>query len=169
MELQSQEGPCLDAFRTQQAVQAGPVEAARRWPTFSQQAQSFGYLTVGAVPLRLRDQTIGALNLFRDTDVPIAPSEIRDAQALADVATIGLLNERAVREARLVADQLQHALNSRVIIEQAKGVLAVKLRCDVDAAFAALRSYARSHNRRLAEVAHEVISGEIAETAFPTR
>jgi transcriptional regulator with GAF, ATPase, and Fis domain len=169
MELQNQEGPCLDAYRLSRPVQAGAVDAARLWPTFAVRAQSFGYQTVGAVPLRLREQTIGALNLFSDSEVQLHERDMRDAQALADIATIGLLNERAVREARLVAEQLQYALTSRVIIEQAKGVVAVKMNCDVDDAFQYMRSYARNNNRRLGEVARQVIEGELSTTAFTTR
>jgi transcriptional regulator with GAF, ATPase, and Fis domain len=161
LELQNSEGPCLDAFRFQQPVQAGTTDALARWPMFTREAQSLGYQTFIAVPMRLRAQTIGALNLFRDQDRLLQEQELRDAQALADIATIGLLNERAVREARLVAEQLQHALTSRVVLEQAKGALAVKLGRDVDEAFQVMRTHARNHNLRLGEVARGIIDGEI--------
>ena len=166
MEIQNQEGPCLDAYRLSEPIQANAAEAASRWPIFSVRAQSFGYRTVGAIPLRLRAQTIGALNLFSTSDTQFRERDIRDAQALADIATIGLLNERALREARLVAGQLQHALASRVTIEQAKGIIAVNLKCDVDAAFQHMRGYARRRGLRLGDVASDVIHGDLTATAF---
>jgi transcriptional regulator with GAF, ATPase, and Fis domain len=168
MEIQSREGPCLDAFRLSRPVQASSTDAAARWPMFAAHAQAVGYLMVGAVPLRLRGQTIGALNMFRESDAALGDDDVRDAQAMADIATIGLLNERAVREARLVAEQLQHALTSRVVIEQAKGVLAVKVGCDVDTAFQQMRTYARNNNQRLGDVARAVISGELTAKTFTT-
>ena len=166
MEIQNQEGPCLDAYRLSEPIQANAAEAASRWPIFSVRAQSFGYRTVGAIPLRLRAQTIGALNLFSTSDTQFRERDIRDAQALADIATIGLLNERALREARLVAEQLQYALASRVTIEQAKGIIAVNLKCDVDAAFQHMRGYARRRGLRLGDVASDVIHGDLTATAF---
>jgi transcriptional regulator with GAF, ATPase, and Fis domain len=166
MEVQNQEGPCLDAYRLSVPVQAGAATAAKRWPIFAERAQSYGYRTVGAVPLRLREQTIGALNMFSDSEIELHERDMRDAQALADIATIGLLNERAVREARLVAEQLQHALTSRVIIEQAKGVVAVRMNCGVDDAFQHMRTYARNKNLRLGEVARQVIEGDLPASAF---
>jgi transcriptional regulator with GAF, ATPase, and Fis domain len=161
MELQNKEGPCLDAYRTSQPVQAAGSEAIARWPAFATHARSVGYQAFTALPLRLRDETIGALNMFIGEPTPLDESALDDAQALADIATIGLLNERAVREARLVAEQLQHALTSRVVLEQAKGVLAVKLDCDVDEAFGLMRGYARNHNRRLGDVSREVVEGTL--------
>jgi GAF domain-containing protein len=161
LELQSSEGPCLDAYRLRRPVQAGAAEAGERWPMFTAHAQSLGYLAYIAVPMRLRDQVIGALNLFRDQDSLLQDQELRDAQALADIATIGLLNERAVRESRLVAEQLQYALTSRVVLEQAKGALAVMLDSDVDAAFQVMRNYSRNHNLRLGDVARQVIQGDL--------
>lgn len=161
LELQSSEGPCLDAYRLRLPVQAGAAEAVERWPMFTAHARSMGYQTYIAVPMRLRDEVIGALNLFRDHDSLLQDQELRDAQALADIATIGLLNERAVRESRLVAEQLQHALTSRVILEQAKGALASMLDCDVDEAFRVMRGYARDHNVRLGDIARQVIQGDI--------
>lgn len=161
MELQNEEGPCLDAFRTSVPVRARGRESGERWPRFTGQARQFGYQAFSAVPLRLRSQTIGALNLFDDKDVLLREEELRTAQALADIATISMLNERALRESRLVAEQLQYALTSRVVLEQAKGVLAVKLDCGVAEAFAAMRDFGRRNNRRLSDVARAVVAGEI--------
>ena len=161
LELQNSEGPCLDAYRLKRPVQAVAEDALDRWPMFTPHAQSMGYEAYIAVPMRLRDQVIGALNLFRDRGRLLHEHELREAQALADIATIGLLNERALRESRLVAEQLQHALTSRVVLEQAKGALASLLDCDVDEAFRVMRSYARDHNLRLGDIARQVIQGEL--------
>ena len=166
MELQNQEGPCLDAFRNSRPVQAGASDAAARWPAFATHAMSAGYQSFAAMPLRLRDQTIGALNMFGTRSVLLDDREIGNAQALADVATIGLLNERMLRESRLVAEQLQRALTSRVVIEQAKGILAVRLRCTVDESFLVMRTYARNRNLRLGEIARQVVEGELAPSDF---
>lgn len=163
MELQNQEGPCLDAYRLRTPLQAVAVDAAVRWPTFTRHAEAAGYHAFAAVPLRLRDQTIGVLNLFGDHDMLLEERQLSSAQALADIATIGLLNERAFRESRLVAEQLQYTVTSRVVLEQAKGVLAVTLNCTVDEAFSVMRSYARDHKRRLSEIAGQVVRGELTK------
>ncbi|MCU1602178.1 MAG: transcriptional regulator [Frankiales bacterium] len=157
MELQSEEGPCLDAVATSLAVSARSSDSLARWPTFTPHARSLGFQAFSAVPLRLRSQTIGALNLFGHKDVLLHEPDLRNAQALADIATISLLHERALRESRLVAEQLQSALSSRVVLEQAKGILAVTLRCPIDDAFVAMRDYARNRNLRLADVARAVV------------
>jgi len=119
--------------------------------------------------MRLRDQTIGALNLFRAEPGPLDPAGLRIGQALADVATIGLLHERNVRRRETVAEQLQAALNSRVIIEQAKGKLAERLSIDMDRAFTMLRDYARSSNQRLTNVARDFVNGASADFPPPAR
>ena len=117
--------PCLDCFRTGQPVTAVDLAGAdQQWPQFAAAATQAGFRSVEALPMRLRDQVIGALNLFRAGPGPLSPADLRIGQALADVATIGLLQERNVRRGETVAEQLQGALNSRVVIEQAKGKLA---------------------------------------------
>ena len=121
-----------------------------------------------AVPLRVRTQVIGALNLFRGSDEPFTGTEMEIAQAMAEMAAIGLIQERALRERNLLTGQLQAALNGRVIIEQAKGMLAEYLTITVDDAFKLLRSYARDFNRKLSEVAMDVVDRKIAGTAGPT-
>jgi GAF domain-containing protein len=146
-------------------VQARAAESSERWPLFTGHARSFGYQAFCAVPLRLRSQTMGVLNLFAARDTLLEEDELRTAQALADIATISMLNERALRESRLVAEQLQYALTSRVVLEQAKGVLAVKLECDVNDAFASMRDFARRNNRRLSDVARAVVAGDIDPSA----
>ena len=114
-----------------------------------------------AVPLRVRRQVIGALNLFRGTDEPFSDADLEIAQAMADVAAISLIQERALRERSLVAEQLEAALRSRVIIEQAKGMIAEYLNATVDDAFQMLRTYARDRNLKLTAVATGVVEREI--------
>jgi GAF domain-containing protein len=158
-QVQSQEGPCQDCFR-----QAAPVvnadlrDAADRWPQFAPRAVAAGFRSVHAFPLRLRQEVIGALNLFGNDAGRMEPGDVRTVQALADVATIGLLQERAVRRGEVLSEQLQGALNSRVAIEQAKGAIAQMRSCSVDEAFTLLRSYCRNHNLRLSDVALAVVT-----------
>ena len=117
-----------------------------------------GFLSVHAFPLRLRQEVIGALNLFGTHAGQIPTEDVRIVQALADVATIGLLQERAVRRGEILTEQLQGALNSRVIIEQAKGAIAQRHAVTVDAAFALMRTYARNNNLRLVELARAIVT-----------
>jgi GAF domain-containing protein len=161
-ELQHQEGPCLDCFHTGQPVRCDDLERAlARWPRFAPEALAAGFRSVYALPLRLRDQVIGALNLLRAQPGVFGADDLVAAQALADVATIGILQHRAADEYRLLAEQLQYALNSRIVIEQAKGVLAEHAGVDMDGAFAALRRYARDNNRRLVDTAAAVVAGTL--------
>ena len=161
-EVQNEEGPCLDCYRTGTRVLEPDLESTERWPQFAREAVAAGFRSVLAIPLRLRNDVIGALNLFgADTGRP-GDNDVAIAQALADVATIGLLQERAVRQARVLAEQLQGALNNRVVIEQAKGVLAERAGVEMDKAFALLRTYARVHNLLLADVARAVIHGRLS-------
>jgi GAF domain-containing protein len=165
-QLQNDQGPCLECFRAGRPVTATDLSGpAQRWPRFAQAAAQAGFRAVEALPMRLRDQVIGALNLFRAEPAPFDPADLRIAQALADVATIGLLHERNVRRRETVAEQLQAALNSRVVIEQAKGKLAERLSVDMDRAFTMLRDYARTTNQHLTDVARDFVTGGTAE--FP--
>ena len=164
-QLQNDQGPCLDCFRTGAPVQAADLAAAAaRWPQFAPAAQQAGFAAVQALPMRLREQVIGALNLFRAAPGTLAPAGIRVGQALADVATISLLHERSMRHSDTLNEQLQTALNSRVIIEQAKGKLAERLGVDVDQAFAILREQARNRNQRLSDLACAFVDGTQAVT-----
>src|SRR5580693_4373837 len=139
-QIQNDEGPCLECFRSGQPVQVADLaDVAHRWPQFAPAARQAGFAAVQALPMRLREQVVGALNLFRAGPGTLAPAEIRVGQALADVATISLLHERSMRHSDTVNEQLQTALNSRVIIEQAKGKLAERLGVDTDQAFSLLR------------------------------
>jgi len=159
-QLQNDQGPCLDCFRSGRPVTAGDLTAeAARWPRFAPAAGKAGFAAVQALPMRLRDQVIGALNLFRVGPGSFDPANVRVGQALADVATISLLHERSVRRSDTLNEQLQTALNSRVIIEQAKGKLAERLGLDMSQAFTLLRDHARSRNLRLSDLARAVIDG----------
>jgi hypothetical protein len=158
-QLQTDEGPCVDCFRSGQAVSEVDLAGAGRWPRFSAAATEVGYAAVHAVPMRLRIVTIGALNFFGAQAGAVDQERLRLGQALADVATIGLLQHRAIHRRDVVTEQLQTALNSRVLIEQAKGVLAERLRVSVDDAFTVLRRAARRQNRRLVDLAEAVVGG----------
>jgi transcriptional regulator with GAF, ATPase, and Fis domain len=159
-QLQNDQGPCLDCFKAGQPVAAADLAAeARRWPRFAPAARRAGFAAVQALPMRLREQVIGALNLFRAAPGPFDPADVRVGQALADVATISLLHERGMRRSDTLNEQLQTALTSRVIIEQAKGKLAERLDLDMDQAFSLLRDSARSRNRRLSDLAQAFIDG----------
>jgi GAF domain-containing protein len=169
-QLQNDQGPCLDCFRTGRPISAADLTGPdQRWPRFAQAATQAGFRTVEALPMRLRDQVIGALNLFRAEPGPFETADLRIAQALADVATIGLLHERNVRRSETVAEQLQAALNSRVMIEQAKGKLAERYGIDMDRAFTMLRDYARNTNQHLTDVARDFVTGRSAEFPPPAR
>ena len=166
-QLQNHEGPCLDCYRTGRPVEATDLAAeARRWPRFAAAAQRAGFTAVQALPMRLREQVIGALNLFRADAGAFAPADVRVGQALADVATISLLHERNVRLSDTLNEQLQTALNSRVVIEQAKGKLAERLGLDMDQAFSLLRKYARARNLRLSDLAQAFIDGSETVTGL---
>lgn len=157
-ELQNDEGPCLDCFNSgRPVVNIGLEEARSRWPRFSAQAVSVGFGSTHALPLRLRDSVIGAMNLFCVGTQPLSDADVSLGQALADIATIGLLQERAVRQSGLIAEQLQTALNSRILIEQAKGVLLASAGVDVERAFQLMRDYSRRNNRPVKHVARSVI------------
>jgi hypothetical protein len=165
-QLQNDQGPCLDCFRTGQPVAAPDLTAAGQiWPQFAAAARRAGFAAVQALPMRLRDQVIGALNLFQATPGGLGPGDVRVGQALADVATIGLLQQRGTRRSETLNEQLQGALNSRVAIEQAKGKLAERAGLDMDQAFTTLRTYARDRNLRLSELAQAFIDGSPAD--FP--
>ena len=169
-QIQNDEGPCLACIRAARPVTAADLAApGQPWPRFAAAATKAGFRTVEALPMRLRDQVIGALNLFRSEPAPFVPAERRLGQALADVATIGLLHERNLRRSETVAEQLQAALNSRVIIEQAKGKLAERLGTDMDHAFALLRAHARSTNQRLTDVARQFVDSTSTDLPPPPR
>jgi hypothetical protein len=169
-QIQQDQGPCLDCFRTGRPVTAARLDGPDQpWPRFAAAAVGAGFRTVQALPMRLRTDVIGALNLFGTGTVPFSPADVRIGQALADVATIGLLQERTARSREIAAQQLQGALNSRVIIEQAKGRLAERLGIDMDAAFKLLRDHARNSNQRLTDIARDFVASATADFPAPAR
>jgi GAF domain-containing protein len=166
-ELQSDEGPCLDCYRTgEPVVNQRLAEVNSRWPRLAPVALEAGFQSVHALPLRLRGVIIGALNLFRTDPGALDDADVVAAQAFADVATIAIIQHRAVLEAQVVNEQLNHALNSRIVIEQAKGVLAERAGLDMEQAFARLRNHARKHSNRLVNVAQDVIDGTLTPAAL---
>jgi len=162
-QLQADEGPCLDCYHSGAAVAVDDLAAeSARWPRFTPVALAEGYVAVHAFPMRLREVTIGALNLFSTRAGALPDDDRHVAQALADVATIGLLQERAIHHNDELVAQLEGALASRVVIEQAKGVLAEQGGLDMDAAFRVLRAHARDNNLRLADVARDVVARQMS-------
>lgn len=162
LQVQTDEGPCRDCVKSGTAVRVEDLATEiERWPRFAPVALDAGFSALLALPLRLRSETLGALNLFFANGPLLAEPDQRIAQALADVATIGVLQQRAVHRSAVVAEQLQQALNSRVVIEQAKGMLAQHLQTDMDVAFDLLRRHARNHNLRLTALAGALTSGEV--------
>lgn len=167
LEEQAAEGPCFDCYRTGAPVRNQQLESALdRWPRFTPEATAAGFTSVQALPMRLRDTVIGALNLFHTDASAISQDATALAQAFADVATIAILQNRASREAEVVNEQLSRALNNRIVIEQAKGMIAERLGLDMGEAFATLRSHARNHNQRLVEVASAVIDGNVKPSSL---
>ena len=159
-ELQNNDGPCLEAFSTGTLVEGVDLsKQTARWPHFAAAAQLAGFNTAYAVPMRLRDQTIGALNLFQAEVGSFSAHRINVARVLADMAAIGIINHWSIRQQEVLAQQLQSALNTRVIIEQAKGVIAERQGLSMGEAFEYLRSSARSMQRPIADVAVETVSG----------
>jgi GAF domain-containing protein len=161
-ELQQQEGPCLDAFRTGERIAHENLDArSGRWPSFSAAALQAGFASASAVPLRLRDVTLGALNLLSVTRAPMAEADVIVARAFADLATLSIMQHRASAQAQRLNEQLSGALTSRVVIEQAKGVISERAGVDLTEAFSRLRAYARNSNLRLTDVARAAIDGTL--------
>jgi hypothetical protein len=158
-QLQREEGPCLDCYRTGTAVLVADLtEAADRWPQFVAGARLAGFASVHALPMRLRENTLGTLGLFGTTIGALNSEDLVLGQALADVASVALIHDSASADLTIINQQLQNALTSRVVIEQAKGLLAQQGQLDMADAFAVLRRYSRDHNRRLTDVARDLIS-----------
>lgn len=162
LQIQHSEGPCWDCFRTGEVVTSTDLHAElQRWPLFAPAAVGAGFHAVAAVPLRLRNETLGALNLFQNLPRPLPSPQVRLAQALADVATIAILQRRSTHRSTMIAEQLQAALQSRVVVEQAKGVLRERHEIGMDTAFQMLRKHARDHNLKLTAVSLAVVRGEL--------
>jgi transcriptional regulator with GAF, ATPase, and Fis domain len=160
LQIQTDEGPCPECFHTGRPVAVADLRAAAdRWPRFIAEARKIGFGSAHALPMRLRSDIIGALNLFHTQAGALPARTVHLGQALADVATIALLQARAIDHRDNLAEQLQTALNSRIIIEQAKGVIAERRQLDVDSSFDLLRTAARSSNRRLSDLARAIVDG----------
>jgi GAF domain-containing protein len=167
LQSQNEEGPCFECFHRGQPVSSANLEDdLGRWPMFSPAAVQRGFCSVQALPMRVRDTTVGALNLFRSQPGALWDRDLPLGQGMADIAAVALLQERSVRESRGMVDQLQGALSSRVVIEQAKGVLSERARITMDEAFTRLRGYARGNNLRLSDVAAELIDGRLAPASL---
>jgi GAF domain-containing protein len=160
-ELQNDEGPCLDCFHSGEPIANQMLTEGDQWQHFSVRALGAGFQLVHALPMRMRGRVIGALNVFATDPTPLGPEQLAVAQALADVATVGLLQERTLREARVLNEQLQATLTSRIVVEQAKGMLAERLGVDMDDAFERLRSHAGAHGTKLGDVARAVLDGSL--------
>ncbi|WP_345418898.1 GAF and ANTAR domain-containing protein [Pseudonocardia xishanensis] len=166
LQLQSGEGPCMESVRTSAPVVVTDLTTTDRWPRFVAAAATRGaFRSVHALPLRLRGEAIGAMNLLHRVPGPLPADDLALGQALADVATVGILAERAIRRGEIVAEQLQTALNSRVVIEQAKGVLSQVGGLAMDQAFERLRRYSRGRNLRLVEVARDLVNQRLDAAA----
>ena len=164
-ELQSAEGPCLDTIRTGKAVTNVDVHQAKeRWPRFTAEALAAGIRSTHALPLRLRGDLIGAVNLFSKAEQQLSDGDVALGQALADVATIALLQQRAIRDPSILGEQLQVALNTRIVIEQAKGILAERSGLHPAETLHYLRTYAKASGQPLQSVARQVIEGRLPST-----
>jgi transcriptional regulator with GAF, ATPase, and Fis domain len=162
LELQNAEGPCLDSFTNREMIEAPDLsKELERWPRFAAAASKAGVVGAYAVPLRLRTDTLGALNLFTASATPLSRRDLQVAQALADAATIAVLNHRATIQQVRLTEQLQTALNSRVVIEQAKGVISSRTGGDMGLAFHLLRRYARGQQMNLTVAAEKFASGTL--------
>ncbi|MFG3253204.1 ANTAR domain-containing protein [Streptomyces sp. NPDC048172] len=160
LQVQNDSGPCLSSYRTGEPVTLHDLtEERERWPRFADAALRSGFTAVQAMPLRLRESVIGALNLFHTEAQPLDPEVSGIAQAMADVATISVLQQRLIEDQTVLTRQLETALGTRVIIEQAKGKLAERHGLEMGEAFTLLRGYARSHNRRLTGLATALVKG----------
>ncbi|HJW00469.1 MAG TPA: GAF and ANTAR domain-containing protein [Arthrobacter sp.] len=157
LQLRAGSGPCVECYTSGRAVAVTDVDALERWPDFKAAALSQGFHSVHAVPMRIHGRTIGAMGLFGANPGSLTAEDAAIGQALADVATISLIHERTIREAALVNEQLQRALNSRVLIEQAKGVIAHTAGVDMEEAFSRLRNHARAHSEALHETAGRIV------------
>jgi GAF domain-containing protein len=158
LQVQSREGPCFEAVADGQVIVVDDIALTRdRWPAFAERALSDGFRSVYAFPMRLREATVGSLNLFSVRESALDDEDRVIAKALADVATIGILQQRSIHRAGLLAENLQRALNTRIVVEQAKGVLSERGQLAMEETFQVLRDYARSHNMKLSDLARAVV------------
>lgn len=167
-QVQNEQGPCMDCYRTGEPTIEPDLSHSTRWPRFAAESVAAGYRSVCAVPLRLRTSTLGCLNMFMSAPFPLARDDVDLAQALTDVATIAIAQDQAARDAAVREGRLENALTSRIVIEQAKGIIAEFHSVDMDAAFQVLRTYSRSNNLRLTLVAESLISGRRSPAELTT-
>jgi len=168
--LQHDQGPCVECYRTGTArtnIDLTRPQTTANWPNFAPQACETGYAITHAIPLRLRSRVVGALNLFQTTPHHLGDDDIALAQALADVATIAILQQRTLEQSHVENSQLEAALISRVLVEQVKGVLAERWDTSVDDAFETFRSYARARHLRLSDLAVQIIAGDFDTSTIP--
>ncbi|WP_405931684.1 GAF domain-containing protein [Streptomyces sp. NBC_00827] len=168
--LQHDQGPCVECYRTGAArtnIDLSRQDVTADWPRFAARARETGYVMTHALPLRLRHRVVGALNLFQTTPHRLGDDDIALAQALADVATIAILQQRTLEQSHIEKSQLENALTSRILVEQVKGVLAERWNTSVDDAFAAFRSYARARHLRLSDLAALIIAGDFDTADIP--
>jgi transcriptional regulator with GAF, ATPase, and Fis domain len=168
-QIQNDEGPCLDCFRTGAVVANARLDGPTPWPRFAAESVRKGYSSVSAIPLRFKETVLGCLNLFIAAPVALPGADAVLGRALADVASIAIVQDLATRQAAIREGQLQHALTSRIAIEQAKGMIAEFTGSDMDAAFALLRAYARNHNLGLTDVARSLVAGTITIAALGSK
>ncbi len=168
LQVQTREGPCFEAVETGQSIMVEDIAASRdRWPSFAERATADGFKSVYAFPMKLREATVGGINLFAVREHSLDDEGRVIAKALADIATIGILQQRSLHRSSLLAENLQRALNTRIVVEQAKGVLSERGGLPMEATFELLRSYARSNNLKLSEVAQSVVyPPHIADTVL---
>jgi GAF domain-containing protein len=159
MQLGADAGPCIESFRTGELVSVPDIGSVRtEWARFRDSALEQGFAAIYAIPLRLREETIGTLNLFRFSSGELNPQDLIAARAFGDVATIGILHERSLRESEIVREQLQNALSSRILIEQAKGIIAYVRNVSVDEAFTIIRDHARSSHSGIGALAAQIVN-----------
>jgi GAF domain-containing protein len=161
-QLQNDEGPCLECFPNGLVVASGDFAETNRWPLFGHEAQQVGFHSVLALPLRYRGLVIGTLNMFMRESVVIAREELVFCQALADLATVAILHHHPLKQSDSIHDYLRHAIDSRIAVEQAKGILAERFQVDMPEAFAHLLRYATDNKRQLSEVAGALVNGTLA-------
>jgi GAF domain-containing protein len=160
-EEQNDEGPCPDCYRTGEPIVNHTLRNDARWPRFAPKALEAGFRSVHALPMHLRGSTIGALNMFRVDEGEMREADVVAAQAFADIATIAIIQNRAAVHAQQLNEQLSQALNTRVAIEQAKGIVSERAGLDMEQAFARLRRHARNHNALLADIAAQIVNRTI--------
>jgi hypothetical protein len=167
LEVQNEEGPCRDCYRSgEQMLNQRVDQVGSLWPQFAPMARDAGFKMLHAVPMRLRGHSIGAINIFDPRLRELSVHDAKMTQAFADVATIGILQERGSKDQMVLTTQLARALDTRVAIEQAKGVLSERLKVSMDESFNLLRNHARSNNLRLTDVAIGVTGGQIEASAL---